>query len=88
MSTKLTLNLSDSTNRAMEILSERLDKPSAEVIREALSLYWWVARECSNGSKLLIQRGDAVTELANSTLDALADGPPIPALGDEAPGPG
>jgi hypothetical protein len=60
VSTKLTLSLSDSTNRAMEILSERLD----------------------------IQRGDAVTELANSTLDALADGPPIPALGDEAPGPG
>src|SRR2546423_9988347 len=34
----------------------------AELIRRALSMYWWVQRERADGSKMLVQRGSEVTE--------------------------
>jgi hypothetical protein len=53
-------------------LAERLDVPMADVIREALSLFWWFARERAAGSRILIQRGDQVTELLIPSLEELS----------------
>jgi hypothetical protein len=73
------------TAKALEVLAERTELPTAEVVRQGLSVLYWLARERSLGSKLLIQRGDVVTELVVPSLDRLASGPPIPALGSEDP---
>ena len=74
---KFGMSLSEHTSLTYAVLAARLEMPMEEVIRDALSLYWWVARERSSGSRLLVQRGDQVTELAIPNLDRLAGGPPI-----------
>jgi hypothetical protein len=71
------LNLSNRTSLSFAILGERLDVPLTETIRGAMSLYWWVAKERSTGARVLIQRGDKVTELVISSLDRLDGGPPL-----------
>ena len=43
----------------------------ADVIRESLSLFWWLAKEYRQGNRLLIQRGNAVTELLIPSLERL-----------------
>lgn len=70
---KFNVNFSDSTHAAVVELSERMDVPMADVIREALSLLWWLARESMAGNRILIQRGDQVTELMIPSLEALRD---------------
>jgi hypothetical protein len=69
---KFNVNFSESTYGALTDMSKRLDQPMAEVIREALSIYGWLVREASNGSTLLIQRGDRPpTELLIPYLERL-----------------
>lgn len=81
---KFNVNFSDSTHAVLTEMSERLDVPMAEVIRESLSIYWWLIREVSSGSTLLVQRGDrAPSELVIPYLERLRR----PAAGDELPGP-
>jgi hypothetical protein len=75
---KFNINFSDSTHAVLVELSERLDVPMADVIREALSLYWWFAREQASGNQLLIQRGDKLTELMIPSLEALSSDQRLP----------
>jgi hypothetical protein len=74
---RVTLNLADGTSRTVTVLAERLDMPIAEVVREALSWYWWLAKERSAGTRLSIHRGDEITEMVVPSLDRLNDGPPL-----------
>ncbi len=75
--TPLNMNLSGGTRKALDTLAERLEMPLNEVVRESLSMWWWMARERSKGTRFLVQRGDVVTELELPALDRLANGPPI-----------
>jgi hypothetical protein len=74
---RVELSLTNRMSRAFAVLAERLDVPLTEAIRGALSLYWWVAKERSTGARVLIQRGDHITELVISGLDRLDGGPPL-----------
>jgi hypothetical protein len=74
---KVSLNLSPKTSKAVTVLAERLDMEMAEVVREALSCYWWLAKERSAGTRFQVQRDGELTELAVPSLDRLADGPPL-----------
>ncbi len=65
---RFNVNFSASTHEAVVQLSERLDLPMADVVREALSLFWWVSQETEAGNTLLIQRGGQVTELLIPSL--------------------
>jgi hypothetical protein len=48
-----------------------MDGTMADVIREALSVFWWLAKEYRQGSRLMIQRGDSITELMIPSLERL-----------------
>lgn len=72
---KFNVKFSDSTYRAVATLAEKLEVSMADVIREALSLYWWAGKECMAGSRLLIQRGSEITELVIPSLEQLKQGP-------------
>lgn len=65
---KFNVNFSDSTYEVLKELAARLDVNLADVIREALSLLWWVATEYSQGHRFLIQRGDRTTEVEFPSL--------------------
>ena len=77
MTAPLALNLSGATRKALDTLAERLEMPLNEVVRDALSLYWWLARERSKGARFQVARGAELTELVSPALDRLAGGPPI-----------
>jgi hypothetical protein len=86
---KFNLNLSDSAYTDVSDVASRLDISMADVVREALSLLLWIIREISAGNRLLIQRGDQVTEVVVPELERLRDPPrpkrPRPAKPDLAP---
>jgi hypothetical protein len=69
--TKFNVKFSDSTYRAVGELAKWTDGTMADVIREALSIFWWLAKEYRQGSRLLIQRGDKITELMIPSLERL-----------------
>ena len=74
---KFNLNLSDSAYADVSEMAECLDISMADVVREGLSLLGWITREIRAGNRLLIQRGDTVTELVVPELDKLRE-PPQP----------
>jgi ribbon-helix-helix CopG family protein len=74
---RVSLNLTPSTTKAVTLLAERRDMQMSEVIREALSCYWWLARERSAGTRFQIARDGKLTEMAVPSLNRLADGPPL-----------
>jgi hypothetical protein len=74
---RVSLNLSEQTSLTYAVLAARVEMPTEEAYREALSLYWWMARERSTGTRFLVQRGDKITELVVPSLDRLNDGPPL-----------
>ena len=59
--TKFNVKFSDSTYRAVAELARWTDGTMADVIREALSIFVWLAKEYRQGNRLLIQRGDQIT---------------------------
>jgi hypothetical protein len=71
--TKFNVNFSAATHEDLSDLSAVLAAPMAEVIREALGLLKWLVRESLAGNKLLIQRGDRITEVAFPVLERLSD---------------
>ena len=76
---KFNVNFSESTYQALTDMSQRLDRPMAEVIREALSLYGWLIREASQGSTFMIQRGDrAPSELVIPYLERVQEPVAVP----------
>ncbi len=68
---KFNVNFSEGTYQAIGDLARDLDASMADVIRDALSLYSWVAKEYSHGNRLLVQRDDDVTELVITGLEPL-----------------
>jgi hypothetical protein len=69
--TKFNVKFSDSTYRAVAELAKSTDGTMADVIREALSVYRWLAMEYQQGNRALIQRGDKITELVFPSLERL-----------------
>jgi predicted transcriptional regulator len=69
--TKFNVKFSDNTYRAVSELARETDGTMADVIREALSIYVWLAKEYRQGNKLLIQRGEQVTELLVPSLERM-----------------
>jgi hypothetical protein len=55
---KFNVQFSDDSYDSLVGMSERLDRPMAEVLRESLSVYRWLMREVESGNTLMIQRGD------------------------------
>jgi hypothetical protein len=74
---RVSLNLTTSTSKAVTMPAERLDMPMAEVVREALSCYWWLAKERSARTRFQVERDGELTEMAVPSLDRLNDGPPL-----------
>jgi hypothetical protein len=74
--TKFNVKFSDSTYRAVGELARWMDGTMADVIREALSILWWLAKEYRQGNRLLIQRGDQITELLIPSLARLTENAP------------
>ena len=72
---KFNVKFSDSTHRVIAWLADRLEISMADVIREALSLYWWIAKERMEGNRLLVQRGAEITEMVVPSLEQLRQGP-------------
>lgn len=68
---KFNVNLSDNVHGVLDDLADRLDMPMADVVRDSLSLFWYLAREVKDGNKLLVQRGDQVSELMIPSLEPL-----------------
>jgi hypothetical protein len=69
--TKFNVKFQDAMYRLVLGLAGRLETSMADVIREALSLYGWAAHEHEQGNKLLIQRGDEVSEVVIPSLQRL-----------------
>jgi hypothetical protein len=66
---------------AMQLANATRVTPS-ELVRDALSVYWWLAREHGQGHSFLVRRGNAITEV---TLPSLRDMDRLPE--EEPPGP-
>lgn len=66
---KFNVKLSDDTYRDMGELAGLMDGTMADVIREALSVFWWVASEYQQGNQLMVRRGDQITELMVPSLE-------------------
>lgn len=73
--------------RVLVALAEATQATPTAVIQEALSAYWWMAKERSQGHDLWVRRGDTLTDLqipslqgmeslSPEALDALRDGDP------------
>lgn len=69
--TKFNVKFSDNAYRAVGELAGWMGASMADVIRESLSLFWWLAKEYRQGNRLLIQRGNEVTELVIPSLERL-----------------
>jgi hypothetical protein len=68
---KFNVKFSDATYRVVGELAEWMDGSMADVIREALSVFWWLAKEYRQGGRLMVRRGDDVTELMIPSLERL-----------------
>ena len=68
---KFNRNLSESAYAEVSELAGGLDITMAEVVREALHLLGWIAREINADNHLLIRRGDVVVELTVLELEML-----------------
>lgn len=68
---KFNVKLSDSTYGVVRELAEEMDGTMADVVREALSVFWWLAKEYREGNRLMVRRYDQVTELMIPSLERL-----------------
>ena len=66
---KFNLKLSDSVYGMVGALADRMDATMADAIREAVRILWWVANEYDDGNRLMIWRGDQLTELMIPSLE-------------------
>ena len=76
---KFNVNLSPSLYETLGVLAERIDGSMADVGREAIALFAWLAREYQRGGRLVSQHGDELTQFAMPHLEvrihASASGP-------------
>lgn len=63
-----TIRLHPRMQATIDEMGADLGMDRGAVIREALSLYHWAWKEARGGSRLVIQRGDKVTELIIPSL--------------------
>jgi hypothetical protein len=77
---KFNVKLPDATYGAVGELAGWMDGTMADVIREAIAVFWWLAKEYRHGNRLLIRRGDEYAELL---IPGLEDG--SERLGDAGP---
>lgn len=64
------IRFADSTAQVLTTISEKKGISIGEVIRNALSIYWWMYREQAAGSRFLVQRGEFITELRIPDIEA------------------
>jgi hypothetical protein len=70
---EVTVKFTPSAHRVAMQLANATHVTPSELFRDALSVYWWLAREHGQGHSFLVRRGDMVTEVM------------VPSLKDEAP---
>jgi hypothetical protein len=70
------VRFSESAYRTMLQLAGAERSTMAAVMREALSVYSWLAREQSQGNLFLVRRGEVVTELRIPSLEGMDPLPP------------
>jgi hypothetical protein len=78
-------------HRTLTQLADATHATPSAVMRDALSVYWWLGRESGRGHRFLVQRGDTVTELVLPSLegmDPLSDEGQDEHHGDDGPVPG
>lgn len=68
-SQKFNVKFAENTYEMLGDLSRELQIPMADVLRESISVFWFVTRELARGNRLLIQRGDHVSELLLPSLE-------------------
>jgi hypothetical protein len=78
----VTVRFTPSAHRVAVQLANATHVTPSELFRDALSVYWWLAREHGQGHSFLVRRGDMVTEV---TLSSLKDMDRLPE--EEPPGP-
>lgn len=69
--TKFNIKFHEAMYQLVSALAKRLDASMADVIREALSLYAWTAQEYEGGGRLLLQKGDEITQVVIPSLERL-----------------
>jgi hypothetical protein len=80
---KFNVNLSSPTAAILDDLSEWAGCTKADAIRDALALYWWLAREYRHGSEAFIARdGQKPTPLVIPELERMRQ---RPSRGEEGP---
>jgi len=65
------VKFSESTYQVLGELGSQMEMPMSDVLRESLSILWFIVREYRDGSKLFIKRGDDVSELVLPYLERL-----------------
>jgi hypothetical protein len=65
------VHFSDQAYRTVLQLAGAQRSTMADVMRDAVSVYWWLAREHSQGSRFLVQRGCVVTEAIIPSIDGM-----------------
>ena len=65
------VKFSETTHQVLGELSSQMEMPMADVLRESLSILWFIVREYRNGSKLYIKRGNETSELILPYLERL-----------------
>ena len=70
---KITLEFSDQAWDTIVAMAEELPSSRSDVLRDALSLYWWAFRESKEGHRLALQRGREIVEILQPRLDALRE---------------
>jgi hypothetical protein len=77
---KFNVKLPDATYRTVGELAGWMDGTMADVIREAIAVFWWLAKEYRQGNRLLIRRDDEYAELLIPGLEHRSE-----RLGDAGP---
>jgi hypothetical protein len=92
---KYNVNFSDSAYVTLNELAEELGQSMAEVIRDALTTYWWLVQERKKGNTLLLQGKGKRSEVVFPSFARLGEDAPVvsqrgasrerPSRGDEQP---
>ncbi|TMC13420.1 MAG: hypothetical protein E6J41_00525 [Chloroflexi bacterium] len=76
----VTVRFTPSGHRVAMQLANATHVTPSELFRDALSVYWWLAREHEQGHSFLVRRGDTVTEMTLPSLKGMyrlpEEGPP------------
>lgn len=71
MASKFNIKLTDKEYGTLGALAEWMDVSMADVMREAIAVAYFMARQYRNGSVFMIKRGDQTVELHIAGMDRL-----------------